>query len=127
MKEIVAIIRMNKINATKEALLREGFSSFHCSKVMGRGKKKIDISFIEALKRPEDIIAEGFPREILENFRLFPKRMLTMLVKDVEKDKAVKCIIDANITGNAGDGKIFILEAPEIIKIRTGERDEAAL
>lgn len=127
MKEIVAIIRMNKINSTKEALLQEGFSSFHCSKVMGRGKKKVDISFIESLKRPEDIITEGFPGDILESFRLFPKRMLTMLVKDEDKDKAIRCIIDANITGNAGDGKIFVSDVPEIIKIRTGEKDEAAV
>ncbi|MDP4091292.1 MAG: P-II family nitrogen regulator, partial [Bacillota bacterium] len=66
-------------------------------------------------------------REIAENFRLFPKRMITMIVKDEEKDKAVKSIIDANITGNSGDGKIFVLEVPEAIRIRTGEREEAAL
>lgn len=127
MKEIIAIIRMNKINATKEALLKEGFSSFHCSKVMGRGKKKVDISFIESLKRPEDIITEGFPGEILESFRLFPKRMLTMFVKDEDKDRAVRCIIDANITGNAGDGKIFVIDAKDIIRIRTRETGETAL
>ncbi len=127
MKEIVAIIRMNKINATKDALLKEGFSSFHCSKVMGRGKKMVDLSFIEELKNPEEIIAGGFSKDLAESFRLFPKRMITMIVKDEEKDKAVRSIIDANITGNSGDGKIFVLDVPEAMRIRTGERNDNAL
>lgn len=127
MKEIIAVIRMNKINVTKEAMLKEGFSSFHCSKVMGRGKKMVDLSFIDSMKNAEDVITGGFPKEIAESFRLFPKRMITLIVKDEEKDKAVQSIIDANITGNSGDGKIFVLDVPEAIRVRTGEKDEAAL
>ena len=127
MKEIIAIIRMNMINKTKEALLKQGFSSFHCSKVMGRGKKMLDLSFIEEIKRPEELAFGKFTSDIVESYRLLPKRMLTIVIHDEDKDKAVQTIIDANMTGNMGDGKIFVCNLPEAMKVRTGELNNEAI
>ena len=49
MKEVIAIIRMDMINKTKEALLQSGFPAVTGLKVMGRGKKKVDFTLIESL------------------------------------------------------------------------------
>ncbi|OPJ61914.1 P-II family nitrogen regulator [Clostridium oryzae] len=127
MKEIIAIIRMNMINKTKEALLSKGICSLHCLKVMGRGKKRIDLSFIGDEADIENINYGKIEGEIIENYRLLPKRMITIIVNDEDKDKVVQTIIDTNITGNPGDGKIFVRDISDVIKVRTGERDEAAL
>jgi nitrogen regulatory protein PII 2 len=51
MKEIMAIIRLNMINKTKDALLKEGFPSITCRKVLGRGKKKVDFSLIDVISQ----------------------------------------------------------------------------
>jgi nitrogen regulatory protein PII 2 len=47
MKEVMAIIRINMINITKDALLKENFSSMTCRKAMGRGKKKVDYHLLD--------------------------------------------------------------------------------
>ncbi|MCL5289816.1 MAG: P-II family nitrogen regulator, partial [Firmicutes bacterium] len=49
MKEIIAIIRMNKVNATKKALAEIGVCGLHAMKVMGRGKMKVDFSILNGL------------------------------------------------------------------------------
>lgn len=128
MKEVAAIIRMNMINKTKEALLKEGFSSLYCRKVMGRGKRKIDFSIVEEVCRTDEIITSNkLITEFVEIQRLLPKRLITLIVKDEEVEKVVKTIMDINITGNPGDGKIFVFNVPEIVRIRTGEKNELAI
>jgi nitrogen regulatory protein PII 2 len=127
MKEIIAIIRMNMINKTKESLSNQGFPAFHCSKVMGRGKKMVDLSFIDEIKKPEELTYGKFTADIVESYRLLPKRMLTIVVKDEDKDKVIQTIIDANMSGNPGDGKIFVCNVPEVLRVRTGELNQAAL
>lgn len=127
MKEIMAIIRMNMINKTKDALLKEGFPSFYCRKVMGRGKKKVDFSIFDNSLNVEDLSSSNIVGEIVETQRLIPKRMISLVVNDEEAEKVVKTIIDINITGNPGDGKIFVMDIPETIRIRTGEVNEEAI
>lgn len=127
MKEIMAIIRMNMINKTKDALLKEGFPSFYCRKVMGRGKKKVDFSIFDNSLNLEDLASSNIVGEIIETQRLIPKRMISLVVNDEEAEKVVKTIIDINITGNPGDGKIFVMDIPETIRIRTGEVNEEAI
>lgn len=127
MKEIMAIIRMNMINKTKDALLKEGFPSFYCRKVMGRGKKKVDFSIFDNSLNLEDLASSNIVGEIVETQRLIPKRMISLVVNDEEAEKVVKTIIDINITGNPGDGKIFVIDIPETIRIRTGEVNEEAI
>ncbi|KOA21203.1 nitrogen regulatory protein P-II [Clostridium homopropionicum DSM 5847] len=127
MKEIMAIIRMNMINKTKDALLKEGFPSFYCRKVMGRGKKKVDFSIFDTSLNVEDLASSNIVGEIVETQRLIPKRMISLVVNDEDAEKVVKTIIDINITGNPGDGKIFVMDIPETIRIRTGEVNEEAI
>jgi len=127
MKEIMAIIRMNMINKTKDALLKEGFPSFYCRRVMGRGKKKVDFSIFDNSLNVEDLASSKIVGEIVETQRLIPKRMISLVVNDEEAEKVVKTIIDINITGNPGDGKIFVMDIPETTRIRTGEVNEEAI
>lgn len=127
MKEVVAIVRMNMVNKTKEALLKEGFPSITCHKVVGRGKKKVDFSVIENAISEDAIIDKNLAEEISEIHRLISKRMLTLLVEDEAAEKVVNTIIEANRTGNPGDGKIFVSNVAETIRVRTGETGNAAL
>ena len=56
-----------------------------------------------------------------------PKVKVEVVVKDADADKAVKLICDAAKTGNIGDGKIFLLPVSDAVRVRTGERGEAAV
>ncbi len=127
MKEVLAIIRINKINETKRILSENGFPVATCRKVYGRGAKKVDYSLIE------DVIDEKSPapKEVLETIseahRLIAKRLLMLVVKDDEVDKVVELIIESNQTGNKGDGKIFVMPVVDAIRVRTGETGDAAV
>lgn len=127
MKEITAIIRMNMISNTKEALSKNGFPSITCRKVMGRGKKKVDFYIINS--EAESNLAQDKLKaeELSETHRLIPKRMITILVNDEDVQKVVNTIIEVNHTGNPGDGKIFVTNVVDVARVRTGERGCAAI
>jgi len=126
-KEIIAIIRMNMINKTKQALLENGFPAFHCRKVMGRGKRKVDFTLIEEILNLEELQGTKLETELAEYHRLLPKRLLSIVVQDQDVPKVVETVIEANRTGSPGDGKIFVLPVQEIYRVRTGEKNESAL
>ena len=126
MKEIIAIIRMKKVNATKKALADIGICGLHAMKVMGRGKMKVDFSILTDLGVSEEIgglVADG----LSAGARLIPKRMLTILVQDQEVDKVVETLIKVNKEGHKGDGKIFVSPVLEAVRVRTGEKGTAAI
>jgi nitrogen regulatory protein PII 2 len=123
MKEVLAIIRMNKMNATKQALADAGIASFTARKVMGRGKGKVDYLL---LKGAEDGYEEAIS-QLAPGPKLIPKRMLSVVVPDPSVRKVIKTIIDVNQTNAPGDGKIFVMPVREAIRIRTDERDDVAL
>ncbi|MCL6561314.1 MAG: P-II family nitrogen regulator [Firmicutes bacterium] len=126
MKEIIAIIRMNKVNATKKALADVGVCGLHAMKVMGRGKMMVDFSLLDELGVREEIggiITDGLSK----GTRLIPKRLLTILARDEEVQKVIETIISVNKEGNKGDGKIFVLPLLDAVRVRTGERGEAAV
>jgi len=126
MKEIIAIIRMNKVNETKKALADIGVCGLHAMKVMGRGKMQVDFSVLDGLGAREEIggiLADGLAR----GSRLIPQRLLTILVHDGDVKKVVDTIISVNKTGNKGDGKIFVAPVLDALRVRTGERGEAAV
>jgi len=115
MKEIIAIIRMNKIQRTKDALLEAGYTSFNAIRVMGRGKQRglcyeFSPPLPETAEKPYD-----------NCIRFIPKRMLTIVVNDESVQEVVNTIIKTNQTGHAGDGKIFVSPVDEAVRIRTGE------
>jgi len=128
MKEVMAVIRMDMINKTKEALLLEGFPAMNCRKVMGRGKKKVDFTLIE--KIISDGIEINSPKTAeatSEGHRLIPKRLISVVVKDDEVKKVVEAIMITNSKGNPGDGKIFVMPVTECVRIRTGESGDAVV
>jgi nitrogen regulatory protein PII 2 len=120
MKEITAIIRMNKVQKTKDVLLECGFPSFTVRRVMGRGKQRgLCFEFNPPLPDPE--------KEAETCIRFIPKRMFTIVVDDENVNEVVRKIIEVNQTGNVGDGKIFVSNITEAIRIRTGESGEATV
>jgi len=119
-KEITAIIRMNKVQKTKDVLLECGFPSFTVRRVMGRGKQKgLCFEFNPPLPDPE--------KEAETCIRFIPKRMFTIVVDDENVSEVVQKIIEVNQTGNAGDGKIFVSNISEAYRIRTGESGETTV
>lgn len=135
MKEIIAIIRMNKVNATKKALVAVGYPGFTAVKVTGRGKLISDPAIIASrrekllsLSDPEDPVVDELVTGFLNGERLFPRRFINVLVHDKDVTAVVEALIAANKTDyNVGDGKIFVLPLEEVIRVRTAERGEAAL
>ena len=127
MKEIMAIIRMNMINQTKQALLAEGFPAMNCRKVMGRGKQKVDFTIIEDMIAGYEITSPMVAEAITEGHRLIPKRLLMMIVYDVDVKKVIDIIIGVNSKGKPGDGKIFVMPMKDAIRVRTGETGEDAV
>lgn len=120
MKEITAIIRMNRVQKTKDALLECGFPSFTVRRVMGRGKQKgLCFEFDPPLPDPET--------ETETCIRFIPKRMFTIMVDDESVNEVVQKIIEVNQTGHLGDGKIFVSNIEEAYRIRTGESGEATV
>ena len=124
MKQVIAIIRMNMVNRTKEALVEAGFAAFTVRKVLGRGKGQVDFRVLHG--------AESGHSEAIAHLKddgpmLIPKRMMNIVVPTDAVSKVVETIIKANQTGKPGDGKIFILPVSEAIRIRTGEVGEKAL
>jgi nitrogen regulatory protein PII 2 len=123
MKEVMAVIRQNKINQTKQALVEEGFSSFTASKVNGRGKGLVDQQMLKGA-------AQGCVEAISQlgqGPKMYPKRLLTIVVPDDKVPKLVDTIIKTNQTGNAGDGKIFVMPILEAVRVRTGESGDKAV
>jgi len=124
MKEIIAIIRMNKVGVTRKALADAGFCRMTATKVMGRGKSLKDLALLD--KAPEenrDLILQS----LLSGGRLIPKRMITILVNDKDVQKVVDTFIAVNKEGHVGDGKIFVLPVTDVIRVRTGESGEEAI
>jgi len=127
MKEVMAVIRMDMVNKTKEALLLEGFSSLNCRKVLGRGKKKVDFSLIEGMMNGVEVASPVVAESISEGHRLIPKRLISLVVRDDEVKKLVDIIIRVNSKGKPGDGKIFVMPVFDAIRVRTGETGEQAI
>ena len=123
MKEVLAVIRMNKMNETKQALAEVGLPCITARKVMGRGRGKVDFLLLRgAQEGVEEAINQLGPGP-----KLIPKRMLFLGVPDDKVEIVVKTLISVNQTGNPGDGKIFVLPCLDAIRVRTGETDDQAL
>ncbi|HEX2959159.1 MAG TPA: P-II family nitrogen regulator [Chitinispirillaceae bacterium] len=123
MKEVMAVIRMNKINETKRALSAAGISSLNAKECLGRGKGVVDFKILQgAEKGYEEAIAQ-----LGQSQRLVPKRMITIIVPDKLVQKVVSTIITTNQTGKSGDGKIFVMPVFEVYRVRTGEEGDSVL
>lgn len=124
MKEITAIIRMNKVQKTKDALLGCGYPSFTVRVVMGCGKQKgLCYEFDPPLSEVDEE-AEVMTKDCI---RFIPKRMFTIVVDDKAAKNVIEKIIAINQTGHAGDGKIFVSDITESMRIRTGEEGDTTV
>ncbi len=121
MKEVMAIVRQNRVNETKEALAEAGIPAFTCRKVLGRGKKLIDMTLLRDIVESGEIPATPTGEYLSETNRLISKRVFTFIIEDQEVDRVVNTLMDTNSTGNPGDGKIFILPIYESYRVRNGE------
>jgi nitrogen regulatory protein PII 1 len=108
MKMIKAIVRPEKTEEVANALEKAGYDSLTRMHVFGRGKQK-------GLK-VGDIV-----------YDTLPKIFLLVVVNDSDVEEVSKIITDKARTGNIGDGKIFISEVEDVIRIRTGERGAGAV
>ena len=123
MKDILAIVRLNKMNQTKRALAEAGISSITARDALGRGRGLVDMHLLEgAEKGYEEAISQ-----LGQTQRLIPKRALIVVVPDELVDKTVKTIIRVNRTGKSGDGKIFVMPCMDAVHVRTGESGDAVL
>jgi nitrogen regulatory protein PII 2 len=121
MKEILAIIRPNKMTKTKEVLETLGSPAMTAIRVMGRGKQKAILNEVSmATKEPELLNAEG-------NMRYIPKRMISVVVPDEDTSLIVEAIMKINHTGQIGDGKIFVCPITDAFRVRTKESGDAAI
>ena len=123
MKEIMAIVRINMMNKTKQALAEAGITSITARDALGRGKGLVDLTLLEgAEKGYEEAIAQ-----LGQSQRLVPKRIFFVVVPDKLVSKTVKTIMEVNHTGKSGDGKVFIMPAGDAVRVRTGETGDQVL
>ena len=117
MKEVIAIVRMNMMNQTKKALTEAGVAAFFAHEANGRG-----VGFINThiLAGAEDGYEEAASL-LGEKGKLYPKRVVTIVVEDDVVDSVVDAIISVNKTGKPGDGRIFVLPLKDAVRVRTGE------
>ncbi len=112
MKLVEAVIKPFKLDDVKEALLKAGVQGMTVEEVKGFGRQK---GHTEIYRGTEYSI--GF----------LPKVKIQILVRDDEAIRVVETIRDSARTGKIGDGKIFIKEVDEVIRIRTGEKGPDAI
>jgi len=112
MKKIEAIVKPFKLDEVKEALQGIGVQGMTVTEVKGFGRQKGHTELYRGAEYVVDFL---------------PKILIEIAVTDELADKAVQVIAEAANTGRIGDGKIFVQEIEEAVRIRTGERGAAAL
>jgi nitrogen regulatory protein PII 2 len=122
MKEIIAIIRPNKMGQTKAALEEIGFPGLTAHSVLGRGRQR-GIAGEVNCEIPASLLGQGKSG----GMKYVPKRLLTLVVSDEAVEQVVKTIINVNQTAQIGDGKIFICPLDDAVRVRTDEQGESAI
>ena len=112
MKLIIAMVQPEKLPDVKKALFDADVHKMTVTNVLGAGQQK---GFTESY------------RGAIEEVNLLKKVRLEIAVNEDFVQKTVDAIIKGARTGNIGDGKIFVMELPQCIRIRTGENGEAAI
>jgi nitrogen regulatory protein P-II 1 len=112
MKKIEAIIKPFKLDDVREALSEAGVTGLTVTEVKGFGRQK---GHTELYRGAEYVID------------FLPKVKIEVVIPDEQVDRCVEAIIAAARTGKIGDGKIFVYPIEQVVRIRTGERGEAAI
>ena len=117
MKEVIAIVRINMMNQTKQALTDCGVDAFFVHEAHGRGKGFVNPQVLEGVERGYEEAAALLGSK----GQLFPKRLVTVVVPDKQVKCVVETIINTNQTGMPGDGKVFVVPISDAVRVRTGE------
>ncbi len=122
MKEIIAIIRPNKMAQTKEVLDSLGFPAMTANRVIGRGTQKGIINEVNF-----SVDTSGIDSSDEKCLRYIPKRMITLVVMEDDVSLVVEAIMKVNCTGQIGDGKIFVCPIEDAVRVRTKESGADAI
>lgn len=112
MKLITAIIQPFKLDDVREALAESGVQGLTVSEVRGFGRQK---GHTEVYRGAEYAV------------EFVPKTRIDVAVPDSLAEAAIDAVLKAAKTGKVGDGKVFVMELTQVLRIRTGERDASAL
>ena len=112
MKKIEAIIKPFKLDEVREALSDIGVNGLTVTEVKGFGRQKGHTELYRGAEYVVDFL---------------PKIKVELVVPESLTESAIDAIIKAARTGKIGDGKIFVTSVEQVIRIRTGETDEAAI
>ena len=112
MKLVQAVIKPFKLDEVRDALQKVGVQGLTLTEVKGFGRQK---GHTELYRGAEYVVD------------LLPKVSIEIIVRDEDVNAVVDAITDSANTGRIGDGKIFIGDVDDVIRIRTGERGDAAI
>jgi nitrogen regulatory protein P-II 1 len=112
MKKVVAIIKPFKLDDVREALSGVGITGMTATEVKGFGRQKGHTELYRGAEYVVDFL---------------PKVKIEMVIKAEQLNACIEAITGAARTGKIGDGKIFVSSVEKVIRIRTGEEDEAAI
>ncbi len=112
MKKIEAIIRHFNVDPVKEALLEQGVHGMTVTEVRGFGRQRGHTETYRGAEYTVDFV---------------PKIKLELVVAEAQLQAALDAIVKAAKTGQVGDGKIFVSDLSQAVRIRTGETGDAAL
>lgn len=112
MKKVEAIIKPFKLDEVKDALSKIGIQGNTVTEVKGFGRQKGHTELYRGAEYVVDFL---------------PKIKLEVVVQDDMVDKVIETIVSTAKTGRIGDGKIFVTNVEEVVRIRTGERGDDAI
>jgi len=112
MKKIEAVIKPFKLDEVREALSEVGITGLTVTEVKGFGRQKGHTELYRGAEYVVDFL---------------PKIKIEIVVNSDSADAAIEAIIKAARTGKIGDGKIFVTTVEQVVRIRTGETNEAAI
>ena len=112
MKKIEAVIKPFKLDEVREALAEVGVTGLTVTEVKGFGRQKGHTELYRGAEYVVDFL---------------PKVKVEIVVTEKIVEQAIDAIIKAARTGKIGDGKIFVTSVEQVVRIRTGETDEAAV
>ena len=112
MKLVTAIIKPFKLDDVRESLSEIGVQGITVTEVKGFGRQKGHTELYRGAEYVVDFL---------------PKVKIDVAIDDKDLDRVIEAITKAANTGKIGDGKIFVVPVEQVIRIRTGETDEAAV
>jgi nitrogen regulatory protein P-II 1 len=112
MKKVEAIIKPFKLDEVREALAEVGVTGLTVTEVKGFGRQKGHTELYRGAEYVVDFL---------------PKVKIEVVISSDKLDAAIDAIVKSARTGKIGDGKIFVTNVEQVVRIRTGETDEAAI